>query len=279
MSETNNTALVISPEVQKKITKYSYTLAKINTLKEECLKINIKDLDDKVTIALTTSTRKVIKGKRGEIEVRRKELNKNLLVEMRENNIAAKTIREALLEGELHLRKQEQRVKDWKDEKLEKRLQERIDLLHPFGVKIFAELIKKMPVNKFKVYLSEAKEAFEKKKALEAAAEALKSAANVVASIGETLQTTVISHTLIDTDTGGKVVAEVHEAINELKGTVLPKDIELMNAMLIKLQHFEATTPKPAELSTQTAKDTLAIVEGGVKQCIKVITDFITLNQ
>jgi hypothetical protein len=161
---TDQAGAVLLPEkiIEREVEKFSYTLKKAADIKAGCLKIDVKDLKDRVNIALATETRRQVKEWRLGVDKKRRALNADALQQIRNTNAAAKTLRELFLEGELHLKNVELKVRKWKDEKRDAkeaekmaRLQTRIDQLAPYNVVPELAELKKMSDAEFNKLLAQ----------------------------------------------------------------------------------------------------------------------------
>jgi len=122
------------------LVEYNITDAVIAEMKSIYMELTITDLDDKEQFDAVHSARMVVKGKRVEVEKRRKELKADALAFGREVDGKAKKIFEKLEPIETHLDREEKKVTDEEkrvkaesDRKEKEKIEKRINTLAAWG--------------------------------------------------------------------------------------------------------------------------------------------------
>lgn len=158
MKTQNNTAVVeIS---QQRVSKHNLTLSRINIIKEHSSTLTVNGVKDHAGLKKVVRTRKFIKRLRINVEVKRRELNADMLREIRENNFAARFIVNELKPSEKNLGNIEKEIAneklaiklEKKRQKLE-RLQKRIDALAGFAVAVDIASIEDLSEEEFNALL------------------------------------------------------------------------------------------------------------------------------
>lgn len=158
MKTENNLLIEINPA---RVVKYNMTMARVNLIKEHASWLSVDGVKDHKGLRKVVKTRKFIKSIRRTVEVRRKDLNADMLREMRENNFAARFIINELKPTEKFLNNIEKEIANEKTAiKLEKqrialeRLQKRIDALAGFDIAVDIASIKDLSDEQFAVLLT-----------------------------------------------------------------------------------------------------------------------------
>lgn len=162
MKNKNNTAVIeIS---QQRVSKHNLTLSRINIIKEHSSTLTVNGVKDHAGLKKVVKTRRFIKRLRINVEVKRRELNADMLREIRENNFAARFIVNELKPSERHLGTIEKEIANEKLAiKLEKkrlkleRLQKRIDALAGFDVAVDIASIEDLTDEQFAILLDKVK--------------------------------------------------------------------------------------------------------------------------
>jgi hypothetical protein len=129
--------------MQDQVVEYDVTEAAIARMREAYMMLEIKGLDDQAGIEAVHTARLKVKGKRVQVEKKRKELKKDALAWGRKVDSEAKRIFALLEPIETHLIEEEnavkeelQRIQDEKERKEKEAIQIRIDTLLGWGVTI-----------------------------------------------------------------------------------------------------------------------------------------------
>lgn len=148
----------------QRVSRHNLTLSRINVIKDHSSTLTVNGVKDHAGLRKVVKTRKFIKRIRLNVEARRREINADMLREIRENNFAARFIINELKPSEKYLNNIEKEIANEKEAiKLEKkrleleRLQKRIDALAGFDVAVNIADIKDISDQEFSILLEKSK--------------------------------------------------------------------------------------------------------------------------
>jgi hypothetical protein len=150
------------------VVEYNVTDAAIAEMKSQYMGLVVKDLQDEKGLAEVHRARMVVKGKRVDVEKRRKELKADALAWGKKVDSETNRIFGLLEPIETHLTKEEEkitkerkRIEDEKERKAQELAQSRVDALAKVGVSLPFLQAKFMIQADFEITLKEATEAYE----------------------------------------------------------------------------------------------------------------------
>lgn len=157
---------------QTELTAFEREAAAIAEMREAYMPLTISGIDDREGFATVHKARMVVKGKRVEVEKRRKELKADALEYGRKVDTAAKALTELLAPIESHLDAEEsavtqekQRIAREAEEAKARKLQERVTKMLAVEAPIGAAAIAAMADDEFTAALTQFAEAFNARKA------------------------------------------------------------------------------------------------------------------
>lgn len=155
--------------IQTELEKFNVTDAAIAKMEQEFMPLSISGLEDKDGYKKVREARLVVKGKRVEVEKRRKELKEDSLKFGRAVDSEARRITALLEPIEQHLEVQQKAIDDEKERlaaeaqsKIQERLQYRVNVLSAYSTQYDVQEMMTMSDEDFAIKLEAAKEAFEK---------------------------------------------------------------------------------------------------------------------
>lgn len=165
------TSTIIKPEIlPARLSAHQLSFGKLQAIRNHANTLSVDGVKDHAGLRKVVKARKFVKKIRLAVMDRRKELNANMLREMRENNFAARYIINELLPVETYCKNIEKEIKNEKEAiKLEKkrleleRLQKRIDALAPYSVVPEVEELTKMTDQEFESFIEKVKKDHEEK--------------------------------------------------------------------------------------------------------------------